>query len=191
MAVAFRRDGKVLLSGGVGGVDRWDAASLDRLGAPMPHDGTVWTIRFSPDAARFLTVAGTPYRDYGEVRLWDAKSGRPLGPPLPQRVSVTAATFHPAGQLIATGGWEGDVRIWDVTSGRPVGPSLPLRGSVLAVAFDPSGRTLAAGGEGSTCRIWTVPDPADGPPERIRERIESLTGLTLDGDGTVRPRSRP
>jgi WD40 repeat protein len=116
MTVAFSPDGKTLLSGGPGEVRRWDAASLLMLGAPLPHSGTVWTIRFSRDGMRFLTVAGTPYRDFGHVRLWDGESHRPLGPPLPQRVSVTVATFHPAGQLVATGGGR-------VTSGSGTSPA--------------------------------------------------------------------
>ena len=92
------------------------------------HNDVVWTVGFSPDGIRFLTVAGTAFHD----SAWSASGRRrrqPLfGPPLPQRVSVAAVAFHPDSQLIATGGWEGDVRIWDVATGRPVGPSLVHEG---------------------------------------------------------------
>ncbi len=188
MTLAFSPDGATLITGCAGKVRLWDLATHQLRVPPLPHNGVVWTVAYSGDSTRFLTVAGTEFRDWGFVRLWDAATARPYGPPLPQRISVTATAFHPAGRIVATGGWEGDVRIWDVASGRPVGPALPQRGSALALAFDPAGRTLAAAGEDGTCRIWAVPDPVQGPAGRVREWIESLTGLEIDEDGAIQSR---
>ncbi|MGP0069259.1 MAG: protein kinase domain-containing protein [Isosphaeraceae bacterium] len=189
MTVVFSPDGRTLLTGCAGKARLWDVATGRLIVPPLAHNGVVWTVGYGGHGSRFLTVAGSEYRDWGFVRLWDAKTFHPFGPPLPQRISVTAVAFHPAAQLVATGGWEGDVRIWDVASGRPVGPSLPQRGSVLALAFDPTGRTLAAAGEDGTCRIWAVPDPVEGTAGEVRKLVESVTGLELDDEGAIRSRT--
>jgi eukaryotic-like serine/threonine-protein kinase len=184
--VAFSPDGRTVLVGAKDfGARRWNTATGRLLGAPVPHDGVVWSVSFSRDGGRFLTVTGTPNRDWGFVRLWDAASARPFGPPLPQRVSVTAAAFHPSGRLVATGGWAGDVRVWDVASSLPVGPALTQPGSVLALAFDPSGRRLASVGEDGTCRVWIVPEPVVAGPYGVRQWVQSITGQALDGDGAI------
>jgi WD40 repeat protein/serine/threonine protein kinase len=191
MALAFSPSGRELLAGCDGAIVRWDTLTFTPIGSPLVHNGVVWTISFSDDGARFFSVAGTPYGDWGYVRLWDASTSVPLGPPLPHRVSVGAVAFRPGSDLIATGGWDGDVRIWDVVRGQLVGPALPLGGTVLSLAFDHLGNRLAAAGENGNCRIWAIPDPMSGTAQDVQKQVETLTGLTLDNDGTIRHRPDP
>ena len=191
MVVAFSPNGRDLLTGCDGAIWRWDTRTCLIAGSPLPHSGVVWTIRFSDDGERFLSVAGSPYADWGYLRVWHASTMRPFGPPLAQRVSVNAVAFRPGSMLVATGGWEGDVRLWDVARGQPVGPALPLGGSVLTLAFDPLGKRLAAAGENGHCRIWAIPDPVSGTSKQVQEWVESLTGLELDSDGATRTRNEP
>jgi WD40 repeat protein len=189
MTIAFSPNGRDLLTGCDGAIWRWDALKCTPTGPNLPHIGVVWTISFSEDGDRFLSVAGTPYADWGYVRVWQASTMRPFGPPLAQRASISAVAFRPASTLIAIGGWEGDVRLWDVARGQPVGPALPLGGTVTALAFDRLGKRLAVAGENGHCRIWTIPDPVIGTPSQVQNWVESLTGLELDSDGAKRPRT--
>src|SRR5262249_49770907 len=70
-AVAFSPDGKTVLVGGVGGAQRWDAATSKPLGAFVKH-GNVETVGFSPDGQLFLTAAEG-------VRLWRTDTGNSTG----------------------------------------------------------------------------------------------------------------
>jgi WD40 repeat protein len=204
-AVSFSPDGRLVLTGGRDGTIRvWefdesliagdsaDVQPVARLvGPPRALGATPWAIEFSPDGTRFLTVAGDHTRTWGQVQFWDTATASPLGPPLPQRVTVTAAAFHPRGQIVAAGGWDGDVRLWDVASGRPVGPPLYHAGAIRSVTFDREGRRLAVVGDDGTVRVWAVLGTVGGGPEQVRLWVESLTGKELDESGAVHPLRNP
>ena len=103
----------------------------------------------------------------------------------PMKSSVQAVAFHPDGRLIATGDWEGKARLWDATSGTRVGPVLREPASVHALAFSPDGRTLAVGARDGTLTLWPITAAMPRNPERIRVRLEWLTGQELDDSGLV------
>jgi eukaryotic-like serine/threonine-protein kinase len=175
-AAAFSPDARGILTGDADGVVRlWDRASGRAAGPPLQHPGeVVWSVRFTADAKRIVTVAGTPYRDWGWVRFWDPYNGKPLGA-LPHRVAVRAVAVHPETGLICTGGWEGDVRLWDIRSGRPIGPRLLCDGAIRATEFSPDGSAVAVAGEDGALRTWAVSRPIVGEPDLIAERVNSMT----------------
>lgn len=175
-AAAFSPDADRILTGDSDGVVRlWDRTSGRAAGPPLPHPGeVVWSVRFTADANRIITVAGTPYRDWGWVRFWNPHTGKPLGT-LPHRVAVRAVAVHPEKGLISTGGWEGDVRLWDIRSGRPIGPRLLCDGVIRATEFAPDGSVVTAAGEDGALRTWAIPRPIVGEPDIIAERFNSMT----------------
>src|SRR5262249_55445444 len=93
-AVAFSPDGRVLLTGGrIGAPRRWDAATGEPIGEPLPHGGEIRAVAFSPNG-RLLATAGTDQT----TRLWEAAGGRPLGRTLPHgewgRAGAVGAVGH-------------------------------------------------------------------------------------------------
>jgi WD40 repeat protein len=111
-ALAFSRDGKVLITGGADRSARlWDAATGNPLTSSLPHPSPVWHVALSPDGRTLATVCSSESDiNEGEVRLWDAQMGRPIG--LPVMVSkIQAVGFSPDGATCLVPGPSGMLSI--------------------------------------------------------------------------------
>ena len=187
--VAWSPDGSTLALGRYSNfhVELWDAASMKPLGEPIRVGGAVSGLAFSPDSRR--VVVG----DWGEklARVLDARAGTSLGPTMEQGGGVTSANFAPDGKSVAIGAGDGKLRLWDPATGKLLGPAFVHPYAVRDIAFSPDGARLAAaygelgGGHPAGARIWSLPAAAGGDVTEIRRRVESSTGLRLDGE-TVR-----
>jgi WD40 repeat protein len=172
-SVAFRSDGKILLTGCLGQVAcLWDAAS-GRLVRRLEHPGLL-ALAFTPD---FKTVV-TGSRDR-TARLWDARSGKVVRTFRPGEGEVDTVAVSPDSKIVLVGTEKG-VRLHDATSGRLIarleghGSIAGYRGCVVtATAFSPDGRALATGGQDRTARLW---DATTGQPR----------GRPLQHEGLVR-----
>ncbi len=183
---AFSHDGRTLLAGCDGYALRFDASTGACVGPRLnPRQECVWETRYSRDDNRFLTLAGDGYRKTGFMQIWDAASGQRLGPPVLDALVVPAATFHPGGQFIATGDWEGKARLWDAQSATPIGPALGAPAPVESVAFSPDGRTLAVGAHDGTLTLWPIPVAMRGTSEQIQAWLEWATARELDESGVA------
>jgi WD40 repeat protein len=185
----FSPDGKILLTleHSAGGVRLWEAGTGRRLALLQTDPGIhVNEAAFSPDGkvVQMLTRgAGDLSSHYSVVQLWDVATGKRIGFSLPQIVRQSA--FHPASRLVATGEAQA-VRLRDVATGKPLGPPLYHRSAVDFVAFSPDGRLLLTLGVDRTVRLWPVAAPLEGTPERVKLRVEVLTGQELDEAGSAR-----
>jgi WD40 repeat protein len=108
--------------------------SLPSRGAP---------IAWSPDG----TTLATPYDDQ-KIYLWDAATGIRQGTLEGHNNGGLRATFHPAGTILASTGWEGRVWFWDPVLGRPWF-NLNLIGSI-DLAFSRDGRMIVSDKDGLT-----------------------------------------
>jgi WD40 repeat protein/serine/threonine protein kinase len=70
------------------------------------------------------------------------------------RGAVPAIAFHPDGQSLATGSFDGTVRLWEVASGRELRMLSADSGAICSVAFRPDGKILAAGSRTGTVMLW-------------------------------------
>jgi WD40 repeat protein len=149
-SLAFSRDGKTLVSGGLqGAVTRWDTASAAPIGKPLKtDDGVALTLGGFGSKAAFFAEDGT-------VAVWDVARRRRVADGL--RVGEGASiALSPDGDTLASAGLDRAVRLWSV--GGPVSFSEPLHGvprSVSDIAFAPDSKSLAAGGDGGV-RLWDV-----------------------------------
>ena len=91
---------------------------------------------------------------------------------------VTAVSYSPSGDTLASGSWDNTVKIWDASSGEPLRTLSGHGDSVTAVSYSLSGDTLASGSR-DTVKIW---DASSGELLRTLSDHESA----VNADETVK-----
>jgi WD40 repeat protein/serine/threonine protein kinase len=151
-AAAFSPDGKLLVTGGYGRLHLWEVAtgeSRGRIGEANP----IWPFRpaFSPDGR---TLA---WAEDNAVMLFDLKAREVRQVLKGHTAGVSWVAFSPAGQLLASGGWDKTVRVWDLTTGKERRRLTEYTQSITRVGFSPGGQTLAVSEFWTpTLRLWDV-----------------------------------
>ncbi len=107
LRLAFSRDGRTLATGSDDKTAKlWDVVT-GQLKATLGHNGTVWSIDFSPDGKLIATAADNDH----SVKVWDVATGKLLDELKDARYPVA---FSPDGRTLATAGQKAAVLLWDV-----------------------------------------------------------------------------
>ncbi|NKE58117.1 hypothetical protein FXN61_15275 [Lentzea sp. PSKA42] len=121
---------------------------------------------------RFAALAG----NFGLAVHDLARPGQPARM-LRHHTDLTAVTFSPRGDLLATGDDKGMITIWSVAEWCPVGQIAAHGSAINALAFSPDGSTLASTSADSTARLW---DPTLAS-ERTQHTAASTCAAAPDG----------
>jgi WD40 repeat protein len=177
----------------------FDAATGDLVHqrTEQPGQRAFAEFAFSPDEKRFLTVTkgardeSRGGRCWAEARLWDVATGRPVSEPVrrlqSQGINLKAgrAMFSPDGRTFVTNDVDG-LQFWDTATMKPVGAPLLSHGWFEAIALDAEGKWLAVpAANGNGVRLIPAPPVLTVDPERLRLRIEVVTGMELDAGASV------
>lgn len=146
-ALAFRPDGKVMVTSGPVGISTgslrfWDPATGKQT-AVLDQPRTETTLAYSPDG-KWLASSG---RDGTWLR--DGTTGRPVGELLrPINFLYGPLAFSPDSRLLATmSGGPGRIEIVDVATRRTVGPAFePKVGYIERIAFNSDASQVAFAG---------------------------------------------
>ena len=146
-AVAFSPDGACLAVAprGTGGVELWDARSVERLHRFPGPGGDVSQVAFSPDGALLAAASGHSAKT-GEVRVWCVETGQlvaTLGGFLRGTVSMS---FSPDGSRLLTTCGDERVTVWDPRNGRrcmAASAGRDLRGAGTRAVFGLDGSRIA------------------------------------------------
>jgi WD40 repeat protein len=177
-AVAISPDGQRLVTANGGGVSLWDRKTRRRL-QHRPSPFTPARAVFYPDGQKVLLTAGSAAHE------WDLTTGRLTGrPPFCPEGDIGSVALSPDGRTALATGPDQVGRLRDVETGHVIGPRLSAVGAG-PVAFCANGRLLAVGGQEGKTSLWPVHPPLAGAPEQLRLRVEVLTGLELEAQGTV------
>lgn len=144
-AVAFSRNGKILVSAGQDACIRlWSVPNFQAVGVFEGHGNSVNSLSFSPDGS-LLATGSTD----GTVRVWTFPQGKCLHV-LPKQLS---ASFSPGELFLATISTKGRIVLWVAKTGEEVNTLPVLDKRITAVTFAPNAATLLVGGTGPIHRV--------------------------------------
>jgi WD40 repeat protein/DNA-binding SARP family transcriptional activator len=152
-SVAYSPDGSRLAVGSLlqGLVRIYNPSTGELLLSLSGHKDNVWSVVFSRDGGRLLSVSADG------ARVWETLSGHPLLVLRGPAGADVGAAFSPDGRLIGTVGRDGVAKLWHATTGQELltlaGPG-PEEG-LSSIAFSPDGRNLATGGD-KAVRMYLV-----------------------------------
>jgi hypothetical protein len=165
-AVAFSRDGKLMLCGGDDGVLRiWNFESgktmrvLHRYTSMTPiFSGRIHIVAFSPDG-RLAYSATTgdgrnPPPETG-VRVWDTGTFTQVRSLNAHAAGVLGLAVSADGQKVLTCG-DTTIVVWDAKTGEEIGRILDHSAQVRGVAFLPDSRRAVSWSDDWTIRLWDV-----------------------------------
>jgi WD40 repeat protein/energy-coupling factor transporter ATP-binding protein EcfA2 len=148
-SIAFRTDGRQLVSGDQDGIARIWSSSGEQLAALM-HEGALTKVIYDHTGTRIATARRK------EVCVWDAglrgSGAFPLSR-LPHGDNVTSMAFSSNSVLLATGSDDSCGRVWDWRAGKELARMVHAK-EVRAVAFSPDGTRLATASDDGTAKTW-------------------------------------
>ena len=186
-AVAFNRDGRLLLSGSGSPLDPqnlgraciWDTATGNLLHQSTSHDGPVGIVAFSHDGQSYLT--GSNWLGPGRAHVWNTATGEQICETLPMFGRLSVA-ISPDDRTLVTGGWDKAARLWDAKTCHPRGELMQHTDMVTSVAFSPDGKRALTGSADKTGRLW---DAATGKPLSdpiLLDDEASIVAFSPDGE---------
>jgi len=150
--VDFSPDGKIVATGSDDKTARlWEAATGQRLGAPLEFSSSVRCVTFSPDGRTLLVGSADGIASFCDIASRQVKVAfrEPSG-------GLFCAAYAPDGESIVTGGADHRARLWNSRTGDPVGAPMEHSNIVVSVAFSPDSRTVITGTVDRRAQLWDV-----------------------------------
>ncbi|HVS36488.1 MAG TPA: protein kinase [Gemmataceae bacterium] len=178
-SVAFSPDGGTVAAGATNGlVDRWDVATMKKLGDfKEQQEGPVRAVAFSPDGQWIASASNDC-----SVGVWDAQTGEKKLIAVGHGRPAWGVAFSPDGRRLASSGDDAAIHIWDVASGRRIYTLSGHTQGIANVVFSPDGTRLASASDDQTVRIWDA-RCLSGTARVLTEHKNPVWGVAWSQDG--------
>lgn len=198
--IAFSPDGKILASGGADKtIKLWDTQTGEVLETLEGHERDINALTFTPDGEKLVSASSDK-----TIKIWQNQEipQTALQASAPMTMlrtllgyqdlelthtlyghsdSVYVVAFHPNGQFLASGSWDGSIKLWKVSTGQQ---QYTLKGHlnrVYSLAFHPDGQLMVSGSLDGTLRLWHV---GTGKLKRtLREWEGKIRSVAVSPDG--------
>jgi len=187
-SMAFRADGKVIVTGGfrgaLGFAQIWNAETGEELGDPLKHKFGVVDVAISPDGKVIATASSDESK-----WLWDVTTGQPLKEQGDNQDRVSCVCFSADGRFVVTAGFDRTARVWNVSDRQPVGQPLKHDGEICAVEISADSATVATACLDGSARLWQLATGEPVTPLLIHEDQVRAVAISPNGK-TVATASR-
>lgn len=173
--VASGDAGEVAVGSNAGTIAIWrTAASQPPVRLPLTEWG--YSVAFSPDGSRVASGSSKV------VTVWDVVSGEKLVEIPAHNGTVNSVVFHPRGDKVLSGSWDGTTRMWNVPDGRELfrAPAGPRAYDSLAVS--PLGDQFAKG-QPFTAEIQLLNAESGEPQATFGGLTERVSTVAIAADG--------
>lgn len=187
-SVKFSPDGSLLASSNQDGtICFWDSSTGENLRCIQGHGLWIWGLAFSPDSLYLASGSADT-----TIKIWNVETGE-CHLNLSNQNKVMSVTFHPNGQLLASG--DGKlIKLWDLGTGELIQTFAGHDGTVLSLVFDSDGNTIVSSSIDSTIKIWSIDtgrciQVLSGHETSVRAidlTPDSRTLVSSSTDGTIR-----
>ena len=170
---------KLAGSGLGGGIQVWDAATLQQLSV-MSTERIVRLLPlvFSPDG-KLLAGRGGEILTTNKIELWETEFGDHLFTLEGHTGGVSEYIFSPDSKSLASGSEDGAIVLWDVKTGNQLANLVGHTKAIRALTFTADSKTLASGAD-EEIRLWDVDT---GNPVSNLDAPLNVAALVFSPDG--------
>lgn len=150
VALAYRPDGKFLMSAGGGtGAKLWDPETGKAESRLFQLEGPLTAAAFSPDGYKLVLGASN-----GQARVFDVSTQKAVGKLMTHNKEITSVAFSSDGRRVLTASADGRAREWNAVTGQPLPPLMEHDQPILAARFNPAGDRVLTVDKKGAVQLW-------------------------------------